>query len=104
MIETGENVVNTTLQLRPREEEEEEGRRSWSLTVPDVVKRRGRLVCRTNINLNLHLHLNTRVVMEPLFPSLNLTVSTETQEAQHFSLTLSLESIHSEWEMISETR
>ena len=101
MIESGKNVVNTTLDLSLREDNEE--RRSWSLTVPGVVERRGRLVCRTN---QPYLHLNTRDVMEPLSSSLNLSVTTatETQEARHFKLNVSLESNHFEWEMINETR
>ena len=100
-IESGEDVVNTTLDLSLREDKE--GRMPWSLTVPGVVERRGRLVCRTN---QPYLHLNALDVMEPPSSSLNLTVTTATEikEARHFNLTVSLESNHFDWEMINDTR
>ena len=98
MVTSGKNVASTTLNLTLREEE---GRRPWSLTVPDVVQREGSLVCRTN---QPYLLLNTRDVMKPLSSSLNLTITTDAQVAQHFTLNVSLENNQVEWEMINGTR
>ena len=106
-IESGENVVRSSLKVsvREEEEEEEEGRKSsWSLTVPRVVTRDGHLVCRPDTTW---LHLKTRDVMEPLSSSFNLSISltteTESRTAQAFNLTVGLES-NPEWEKIQDTR
>ena len=98
-VESGENVTKSTLELSVRNEEE--GRRSWYLTVPSAVKRGGRLVCETN---KTFLHLKTRDVMKPNSSSLNFTITTDAREDLPFKLTVSLEKKNLEWEMLGDTR
>ena len=95
----GENVARRTLNLSVRGEEGRVG----SLTVPGLVKRRGRLVCRTD---QPFLHLNTQDVMEPHSSSLNLTLTTDAPVGQHFKLTVSLESnqLGGNWKAVSTAR
>ena len=95
----GENVARRTLNLSVRGEERGVG----SLTVPGLVKRRGRLVCRTD---QPFLHLNTRDVMDPHSSCLNLTLATDAKAVpvQHFKLTVSLESNQFQWEAVETTR
>ena len=98
-LESGEDVATSTLELSVQEEEE--GRRSWYLTVPNAVKRGGRLVCQTN---KTFLNLQPRDVMNSPSSSLNFTLTTDARVAQPFKLTVTLEDSLEKWEMISDTR
>ena len=98
MVEsTGENVVRRTLNLSLRGKEG----RSWSLTVPGEVKRRGGLVCRTN---QPFLYLNTRELMDSLSSKLQLSLSTEAPSAEQFQLTVSLVTNQFEWGTVNDVR